>query len=153
MILAGERGMWLNRMTRVTPVIFRACPLSAMFPTGILPGLPSLPYLWPRTVTATPSRLLVELVALHRGSVWRSSPVHACSNGYILRALQLHPNTTLPAWNLSSACCYLCCFAFTWSIVHCGGGGLSSTQVTRMVVFFLWFLSVCALYWIYSIYM
>lgn len=71
--------------------------------------------------------------------MWRSSPVHACSNGYLLRALQLHPNTTLPAWNLSSACCYLCCFAFTRPIVHCGGDGLSSTQVTRMVVFFLWF--------------
>lgn len=71
--------------------------------------------------------------------MWHSSPVHACSNEYLLRALQLHPNTTLPAWTLSSACCYLCRFAFTWPLEHCGRGGLSITPVPRMVVVFLWF--------------
>lgn len=70
--------------------------------------------------------------------MWHSSPIHACSNGYILRALQLHPNTTLPAWTRSSACCYLS-FAFTQPLVHCGGDGLSTTGVPRMVVVFLWF--------------
>lgn len=138
MILAGERGMWLNRMKRVTPVIFRACPLSAMFSY------------WDFTRVALASVTLTEecnsnfeSAACGAGSPTQEGKcgiaVHACSNGYILRALQLHPNTTLPAWTLSSACCYLCCFAFTRPLVHCGGGGLNTTRVPRMVVVFLWF--------------
>lgn len=40
---------------------------------------------------------------------------------------------------LSSACRYLCRFAFTRPLVHCGGDGPSTTRVPRMVVVFLWF--------------